>query len=148
MTWKCESSGEIVPSYILDHGVLPQGHVRGDIFRSVCDILEGFVSWIFLTLSYKNKNKKKDENEHTVVWFIFSKYFLFAISCLLSSFVNNCTYTNIYVSTFINIYGADVVEWSRALDIMLSDWCCSVSMVWVQIPSREEQKFDSSKIWF
>ena len=24
--------------------------------------------------------------------------------------------------------------------------CCSVTMVWVQIPSREEQKFDSSKI--
>ena len=40
----------------------------------------------------------------------------------------------------------DVVEWSRALDIRLSEWCCSVSMVWVQIPSREEQKFDSSKI--
>jgi hypothetical protein len=38
--------------------------------------------------------------------------------------------------------GVDVVEWSRAL----SEWCCSVSMVWVQIPSREEQKFDSSKI--
>jgi hypothetical protein len=40
----------------------------------------------------------------------------------------------------------DVVEWSRALDIRLSEWCCSVTMVWVQIPSREEQKFDSSKI--
>jgi hypothetical protein len=37
----------------------------------------------------------------------------------------------------------DVVEWSRALDVKLSEWCCSVSMVWVQIPSREEQKFDS-----
>jgi hypothetical protein len=40
----------------------------------------------------------------------------------------------------------DVVEWFRALDVRLSEWCCSVSMVWVQIPSREEQKFDSSKI--
>ena len=46
----------------------------------------------------------------------------------------------------LHFYGADVVEWSRALDIWLSEWCCSVSMVWVQIPSREEQKFDSSKI--
>ena len=36
--------------------------------------------------------------------------------------------------------------WSRALDVRLREWCCSVSMVWVQIPSREEQKFDSSKI--
>ena len=42
--------------------------------------------------------------------------------------------------------GVDVVEWSRALDVRLSEWCCSVTMVWVQIPSREEQKFDSSKI--
>ena len=43
-------------------------------------------------------------------------------------------------------YIADVDEWSGTLDIRLSDWCCSVSMVWVQIPSREEHKFDSSKI--
>jgi hypothetical protein len=42
--------------------------------------------------------------------------------------------------------GVDVVEWSRSLDVRLSEWCCSVSMVWVQIPSSEEQKFDSSKI--
>ena len=42
--------------------------------------------------------------------------------------------------------GVDVVEWSRALDVRLSEWRYSVSMVWVQIPSREEQKFDSSKI--
>ena len=48
---------------------------------------------------------------------------------------------------YIYIYmGVDVVEWSRALDVRLSEWCCSVTMVWVQIPSREEQKFDSSKI--
>jgi hypothetical protein len=33
-----------------------------------------------------------------------------------------------------------------ALDVRLSEWCCSVSMVWVQIPSREEQKFYNSKI--
>ena len=32
----------------------------------------------------------------------------------------------------------------RALDVRLSEWCCSVTMVWVQIPSREEQKFDRS----
>jgi hypothetical protein len=46
----------------------------------------------------------------------------------------------------LHFYGTDVVEWSRALDMRLSDWCFSVSMVWVQIPSREEQKFDSSNI--
>ena len=41
---------------------------------------------------------------------------------------------------------ADVVEWSMALDIRLNDWCCSVSMVSVKIPSRGEQKFNRSKI--
>ena len=46
-----------------------------------------------------------------------------------------------------------MVEWSRALDVRLSEWCCSVSMVWVQIPSREEQKFtalisNSNTVWF
>jgi hypothetical protein len=38
----------------------------------------------------------------------------------------------------VHLYGADMVEWCRALDIMQSDWCCRESMVWVQIPSREE----------
>ena len=47
----------------------------------------------------------------------------------------------------------DVVEWSRALDVGLSEWCCSVSMVLVQIPSREEQnlttlKSNSNTVWF
>ena len=49
--------------------------------------------------------------------------------------------------------GVDVVEWSRALDVRLSEWCCSVSMVWVQMPSREEQnltalKSNSNIVWF
>jgi hypothetical protein len=52
----------------------------------------------------------------------------------------------LWVGTFRGYQIVDVVEWSRALDVRLSEWCCSVSMVWVQIPSREEQKFDSSKI--
>ena len=30
--------------------------------------------------------------------------------------------------------------WSRALDVRLSEWCCSVSMVWVQIPSEGRKK--------
>ena len=47
----------------------------------------------------------------------------------------------------------DVVEWCRALDVRLSEWWCILSMVWVQIPSREEQKFDTQKsnsntVWF
>jgi hypothetical protein len=34
-----------------------------------------------------------------------------------------------------------VAEWSRPLDIRLSDWCCSVSMVWAQnfIPRRTKK---------
>ena len=53
---------------------------------------------------------------------------------------------NIIFETGIILDIADVVEWSRALVIRLRDWCCSVLMVGVQILSREEQKFDSSKI--
>ena len=61
------------------------------------------------------------------------------IACVLSLI-------GVKVNTYIYIQGVDVVEWSRVLDVRLSEWCCSVSMVWVQIPSREEQKFDNSKI--
>jgi len=43
-------------------------------------------------------------------------------------------------------YIADMAEWSRALDIRLSGWYCSVSMVWAQIPSREKEEIVSSKI--
>ena len=47
----------------------------------------------------------------------------------------------------------DAVEWSRALDVRLSEWCCSVSMVRVQIQSREEKnltalKSNSNTVWF
>jgi hypothetical protein len=53
----------------------------------------------------------------------------------------------------LHFYGADVIKWSRALDIRLSDWCCSISMVWTQIPSREEQNLIAQKsisniVWF
>jgi hypothetical protein len=58
-----------------------------------------------------------------------------------------------YIGRHIRIYIADVVEWSRAVDIRLSYWCCSVSTVWVQIPSREEQNLtaqrsNSNTVWF
>ena len=53
----------------------------------------------------------------------------------------------------LHFYGADVVEWSRALDIRLSDWCCSVSMVWVQIRRGKNknltaQRSNSNTVWF
>ena len=38
------------------------------------------------------------------------------------------------------IYIADVVEWSKVLDIRLIDWCCSVSMVWVYNPVEGRTK--------
>ena len=42
---------------------------------------------------------------------------------LVYHFIAYCHSYDIY------IHEADVVEWSRAQDIRLSDWCCSVSMV-------------------
>ena len=55
--------------------------------------------------------------------------------------------------TEAHFQGVDMVEWSRALGVKLSEWCCSVSMVWVQIPAREEQnltalKSNSNTVWF
>jgi hypothetical protein len=44
---------------------------------------------------------------------------------------------NFEITRFTYIYREWM--WSRVLDVRLSEWCCSVSMVWVQIPSREEQ---------
>ena len=59
----------------------------------------------------------------------------------------------IYILLKLPFKGVDVVEWSRALDVRLSQWWCSESMVWVQIPSREEQnltarKSNSNNVWF
>ena len=45
----------------------------------------------------------------------------------------------------LHFHGVDVVEWSRALEIRLSDWCCSVSNVWAQISSKEEQNLTAQK---
>ena len=66
----------------------------------------------------------------------------------ISSFMTLYVAINLYIYIYI-----DVVEWSRALDVRLSEWCCSVTMVWVQIPSREEQnltalKSNSNTVWF
>ena len=47
----------------------------------------------------------------------------------------------------LHLYGADVVEWSSALEIRLNDLRCSTSMVWGQNTSREKQNIDSSKIY-
>jgi len=44
--------------------------------------------------------------------------------------------------------------WSRSLDVRLSEWCCCVSMVRVQIRLKEEQKkltaqkSNSNTVWF
>ena len=37
----------------------------------------------------------------------------------------------------LRFYGTNLIEWSRALNIRLSDCCCSVSMVWDQISSTK-----------
>jgi hypothetical protein len=53
----------------------------------------------------------------------------------------------------LHFYGANVVQWSMALEIRLSDWCCSVSNVRAEISSKEEQnltaqKSNSNTVWF
>ena len=64
-----------------------------------------------------------------------------------------CSKSEVF-TMFVCIQEHTEVEWSRTLDVRLSEWCCSVSMVWVQIPSREEQKkltalkSNSNTVWF
>ena len=53
----------------------------------------------------------------------------------------------------LHFVGAVVVLWSMVLDKRLSDLCYSVSMMWDQIPSKEEQhltvqKSNSNTVWF
>jgi hypothetical protein len=83
-------------------------------------------------------------------------------ACTIYTRLDTCfmSISNIYLRDKVTLrllklhfYGADVVEWSRALDIRLSDRCCSASMVWAQIPSREDQnliaeKSNSNIVWF
>ena len=83
-------------------------------------------------------------------------------ACIIYTRLDTCL---MYVSRFslrdkvtlwllrLHFYRAVVVEWSMALDIRLSDWCCSVSMVWAQIPSRKEQHLTPQEsnyntVWF
>jgi hypothetical protein len=85
-----------------------------------------------------------NEQLHTwLIWLMAYWYHVMIKQCLCVLYIQ-CIYIYIYIYIRLkkNIYGADVVEWHRALDRGLSDWCFSVSMVRGKIPSREEQKFD------
>ena len=53
--------------------------------------------------------------------------------------------SNIFVLLKLYFYVADVAEWSWPLDMKLRNWCCSVSIVWVRIPSRGNQKMSVQK---
>ena len=106
------------------------------------------------------------KSNSNTVWFNFQTYIIFSINLVSFKVTLRSSGTDIlygchllldvciYIYIYIYIYiGVDVVEWSRALDVRLSEWCCSVSMVWVQIPSREEQnltalKSNSNTVWF
>ena len=53
-------------------------------------------------------------------------------TCLMS--ISRFTLRDKVTLPLLKLYfKADVVEWSRALDVRLNEWCCSVSMVRVQI---------------
>ena len=83
-------------------------------------------------------------------------YFNITHNILQSTLYDKGTEENLKMSHFLSIslyiQGVDVVEWSRALDVRLSEWCCSVSMVWVQIPSKNKNltalKSNSNTVWF
>ena len=55
------------------------------------------------------------------------------------------TILSYYQTIYIPVVDVDVVEWSRALDVRLSEWCCSVSMVWVQIRRGKNKNLTALK---
>ena len=55
-------------------------------------------------------------------------------------------FVNIFFVTSLSVSLHNRLDFSLSLSIYIYIYQCSVSMVWVQIPLREEQKFDSSKI--
>ena len=49
--------------------------------------------------------------------------------------------------------GVDVVEWSRALNLRLSEWCCILLMVWFKSRRGKNAnltalKYNSNTVWF
>jgi hypothetical protein len=109
------------------------------------------------------------KSNSSTVWFNFQTYiyiyvWLKQIYCMVVTCLGVCIYIYIYIMIRVCFFFLNLILKyekviklpttknvflfyntldHRALDVRLSEWCCSVSMVWVQIPSREEQKFDS-----
>jgi hypothetical protein len=96
-------------------------------------------------------------------WVRLLSYYNIKYVCTIYTHLNTCLMSISRLSLWdkvtlrllkLHFYGADVVGWSRALDIRFSDYFCSASMVWGQTLSREEHKFDSSTkynantVWF
>ena len=94
------------------------------------------------TISY---NQKRSITKNILNGGLFDKL-LYIRRQIFTYIFRTRTISTMLTYIYIERERVDVVEWSRALDVRLSEWYCSVSMVWVQIPSREEQKIDSSKI--
>ena len=85
----------------------------------------------------------------TYAWTIYTRL----DTCFL--YISRCSFRDKVALWLLKLYfyWAGLGEWSRALDIRQNDWCCSASMVWAQIPSREEQisiaqQFNSNIVWF
>jgi hypothetical protein len=68
--------------------------------------------------------------------------------------LSSCSFFLLISFIYIYIYIADVVEWSRALDKRISDWCCSVSK-WCEFKfhrgkktNLKIQRSNSNTVWF
>ena len=57
--------------------------------------------------------------------------YIYFLTGMVLDILQHTYYEHYVIGDYIYIYKyiANVAEWSRALDIRLSDWCCSVSMV-------------------
>ena len=122
----------------------------------------GTVPTLRKTYNIKSLSRKSCENVCYIHTYIYYTNYNIKYICTIYTRLNTCLMSISRLSLRDKVtlrllklyfYITDVVESSRVLDIKLSDLCCSVSMVWVQIPSREEQHFsaqrsNSNTVWF
>jgi hypothetical protein len=103
--------------------------------------------YIYINLTAQRPNSNTVWCIYRLIYFIFVVLKIFLINTIVVLLNIKEGYS--LMSSALDHSVADVVEWSsyRALDISLSDWCCSVSMVCVSIISLKINLFSPWHSW-
>jgi hypothetical protein len=94
---------------------------------------------------YNGGKHQRGTNVQIIYIVVYAEFWRFPFEII----IDDTTISDVDIDWCLSLYNDKWHHWDsiwRTLGVRLSEWCCSVSMAWVQIPSREEQKFDRSKI--